>query len=216
MKTLWLGRIGYEEALQRQHDAREAVQQGAEDICLLLEHDPVVTLGRRGGLVDEAALHALQTPVISTDRGGYATWHGPGQLVAYPIMDTQRARYGIKPLVARLGDVMIAIAKAFGLDGVEFDPERPGVYVGGKKLGSIGLHLTRGISTHGLAINICNDLDGFRAIVPCGFADLQITTVAIETLANPTIDAARSVAEHLIPDMLARREPATSEVVPAQ
>jgi lipoyl(octanoyl) transferase len=206
METRWLGRIGYQEALELQHTLREAVQAGAPDVCLLLEHDPVVTLGRRGGLVDAPALEALATPVIATDRGGYATWHGPGQLVAYPIMDTQRARYGIKPLVARLGDIMIAIAEAFGLQGVVFDPERPGVYVRERKLGSIGLHLTRGITTHGFAINICNNLDGFRAIVPCGFADLQITTVAIETVSTPSIDEARAVAERLIPEMLTRRD----------
>ncbi len=205
MELRWLGRIGYEAALAEQHAVREAVSAGQDDVCLLLEHDPVVTLGRRGGLFDAPALARLETPVIATDRGGYATWHGPGQLVVYPIIDTARARLPIKPLVAALGDVMIGVAEALGLRGVDFDPERPGVYVGGKKLGSIGLHLTRGVTTHGLAINICNDLEGFRAIVPCGFADLQITTVARETGANPTLADARAAAERLLPSLLARR-----------
>ncbi len=205
MELKWLGRMGYEAALTEQHAAREAVSAGADDLCLLLEHDPVVTLGRRGGLFDGPALARLETPVITTDRGGYATWHGPGQLVVYPIIDTGRARLPIKPLVAALGDVMIGIAGALGLTGVAFDPERPGVYVGGKKLGSIGLHLTRGVTTHGLAINICNDLEGFRAIVPCGFADLQITTVARETGASPTLADARAAAERLLPTLLAQR-----------
>jgi lipoate-protein ligase B len=202
MTTRWLGRIGYEAALTLQHAERDRVQAGGEDLCLLLEHDPVVTLGRRGGLVDAAALERLETPVLETDRGGYATWHGPGQLVCYPIMDTQRARLGIRPLVARLGDAMIAIARGLGLEGVVFDAERPGVYVGDKKLGSIGLHLTRGVTTHGFALNVCNDLDGFRAIVPCGFADLQITTIARETGASPTVADARALAERLVPELL--------------
>lgn len=209
MKVQWLGRVSYEAALALQHETRDRVQAGDEDICLVLEHEPVVTLGRRGGVVDEPALASLATPVIATDRGGYATWHGPGQLVVYPIMDTRRARYGIKPLVARLGEIMIAIVEALGLEGVEFDAERPGVYLAGKKLGSIGLHLTRGITTHGFALNICNSLEGFRAIVPCGFADLQITTIAGEVGEDATIEKALGVAEGLLPIMLAPRPPAS-------
>jgi lipoyl(octanoyl) transferase len=208
MKLEWLGRIGYDEALTLQHARRDAVHEGAEDVCLLLEHDPVVTLGRRGGLVDAPALARLGTPVIATDRGGYATWHGPGQLVIYPIIDTARARLGIKPLVALLGEVMIGVAGELGLSGLLFDPERPGVYRDGRKLGSIGLHLTRGVTTHGLALNVCNALNGFRAIVPCGFADLQVTTVARELPPEAAGEAdlarARRAAERLLPALLGR------------
>ena len=98
-----LGRVPYDAGLVLQEEARARALAGADDECLVLEHDPVVTLGKRGGLVDEAGLAALGTPVVRTDRGGFATWHGPGQLVAYPIIDTARAKVGVRRLVRALG-----------------------------------------------------------------------------------------------------------------
>jgi lipoyl(octanoyl) transferase len=174
------GRISYSEGLRLQEDARTTVLAGGEDRCFLLEHDPVVTLGKRGGLVDEARLQALDTPVFKTDRGGFATWHGPGQLVCYPIIDTARARLGVRRIVRALGVAMQLIARDLGLDDLVYDDERPGVYRDGKKLGSLGLHLSRGVTMHGFALNVSNSLEGFRAIVPCGHADLQVSTLSLE------------------------------------
>jgi len=192
-----LGRLDYRAALALQAAARDRVLAGGPDECLVLEHDPVVTLGRRGGVVDHAALERLQTPVIATDRGGLATWHGPGQLVAYPIVDTGRARLPVPELVRCLGLAMVAIALHLGLPDLDYDDARPGVYRAGRKLGSIGLHLTRGVTTHGLALNIVNSLDGFRAIEPCGFGDLTVSTVAREldreVRFEDAVDAARVV-----------------------
>lgn len=175
-----LGRVPYLDGLRLQEEARARVLAGGDDEGLLLEHDPVVTLGKRGGLVDEAALARLGTPVVRTDRGGFATWHGPGQVVVYPIVDTLRAKVGVRRLVRALGSLMLAVASDLGLNDLLYDDERPGVYREGKKIGSLGLHLSRGVTMHGLALNICNDLDGFAAIVPCGYADLQVSTVSRE------------------------------------
>lgn len=185
-----LGRVPYDAGLVLQEEARARVLAGADDECLVLEHDPVVTLGKRGGLVDEAGLAALGTPVVRTDRGGFATWHGPGQLVAYPIIDTARAKVGVRRLVRALGSLMLGVANDLGLHDLVYDDERPGVYREGRKLGSLGLHLSRGVTMHGLSLNVHNALDGFRAIVPCGFADLQVSTLSRELGRDVTLDEA--------------------------
>lgn len=194
-----LGRVPYAEGLALQEAARARVLAGGADECFLLEHDPVVTLGKRGGLVDEAALARLGTPIVRTERGGFATWHGPGQAIAYPIIDTARAKVGVRRLVRALGTLMLDVASELGLHDLLYDDERPGIYREGKKLGSLGLHLSRGVTMHGLALNINNDLEGFRAIVPCGYADLQVSTVSRELGREVTVAAAL--------DALARRLP---------
>lgn len=194
-----LGRVPYLDGLRLQEEARARVLAGGDDEGLLLEHDPVVTLGKRGGLVDEAALARLGTPVVRTDRGGFATWHGPGQVVAYPIVDTLRAKVGVRRLVRALGSLMLAVASDLGLHDLLYDDERPGVYREGKKIGSLGLHLSRGVTMHGLALNVCNDLDGFRAIVPCGYADLQVSTVSRELGHLVSVEAAFVSLERHLP-----------------
>lgn len=194
-----LGRVPYLDGLRLQEEARARVIAGGVDECLLLEHDPVVTLGKRGGLVDEAALARLGTPVVRTDRGGFATWHGPGQVVAYPIVDTLRAKVGVRRLVRALGSLMLAVASDLGLHDLLYDDERPGVYRDGRKIGSLGLHLSRGVTMHGLALNVCNTLDGFRAIVPCGYADLQVSTVSRELGHEVAVEAAFDALERHLP-----------------
>lgn len=192
MTPTWLGRIDYEAGLAAQEAARVRVLAGEPDELLLLEHEPVVTLGRRGGDVNTAALSMLNTPVVETDRGGFATWHGPGQLVGYPIVNLRRARLGVPAFVARLGGWLVSACAALGVPDVVYDACRPGVYRGGKKLGSIGLHIHKGVTTHGFSLNVCNALDGFGAIVVCGHQDLAVTTLAREASADITIDAARA------------------------
>jgi lipoyl(octanoyl) transferase len=193
MTPTWLGRIAYEDGLAAQHAARERVLDGGPDELLLLEHEPVVTLGRRGGEVDAPALAAQDTPVVQTDRGGFATWHGPGQLVGYPIVDLKRARLSVPEFVAELGEWLVGTCAALGATDVGYDACRPGVYREGKKLGSIGLHIHRGVTTHGFALNVCNSLEGFGAIVVCGHEELAVTTVAAAAGQPVTIAAAREV-----------------------
>lgn len=199
-----LGRVPYREGLEIQREARQRVLAGGEDECFLLEHDPVVTLGKRGGLVDEEALKRLAIPVVRTDRGGFATWHGPGQVVAYPIIDTARAKVGVRRLVRALGALMLRVASDLGLHDLLYDDERPGVYREGKKLGSLGLHLSRGVTMHGLALNINNDLEGFKAIIPCGYADLQVSTVSRELRREVSVEEAFEALERRIPRIFDR------------
>lgn len=190
----WLGRIAYDAGLDEQAAARARVLAGGPDELLLLEHEPVVTLGRRGGVVDQAALARLETPVVATDRGGLATWHGPGQLVAYPIFDLRRRGAGVPAFVRALGAAMVWAAGRFGVEA-EYDDARPGIYVQGRKLGSLGLHVSHGVTTHGIALNVDCDLAGFRAIDPCGDAALVITTLAAEGPETTKTPALMEVAD---------------------
>lgn len=191
------GRVDYLAALALQEAARDRVLAGGDDELLLLEHDPVVTLGRRGGLVDRDALARLATPIIESNRGGLATWHGPGQLVGYPIVDLARAGVDVPGFVARLGALMLAVAADHGLDDPAWDPDRPGIYREGRKLGSVGLHIHRGVTAHGFALNVDIDLAGFQAIDPCGFAGLQVSSLTRE-LGRPVAlaDALASARRH--------------------
>jgi lipoate-protein ligase B len=176
-----LGRVPYDRGLRLQEEARERVLSGEEDELLVLDHEPVVTLGRRGGLVDRDALSRLSTPVVPTDRGGLATWHGPGQVVVYPVVDLRRAGFDVTSFVKRLGEAMAGTARALGAAEARYDEACPGVYGRGGKLGSIGLHVHRGVTTHGIAFNVDCDLAGFRAIVPCGLTGIGVTTLVLET-----------------------------------
>jgi lipoyl(octanoyl) transferase len=198
MTPTWLGRLAYAAGLEAQSEARARVLAGEPDELLLLEHEPVVTLGRRGGEVNVEALKAQATPVVSTDRGGFATWHGPGQLVGYPIVSLRRARLGVPEFVARLGAWLVATCEALGVDEVTYDACRPGVYVAGKKLGSIGLHIHKGVTTHGFALNVCNTLEGFDAIVVCGHQDLAVTTLAEASGRPVDLAAAREAVTRAI------------------
>ena len=195
------GRVSYETGLALQLAARARVVAGGPDELLLLEHDPVVTLGRRGGVIDRLALEALQTPVIETNRGGLATWHGPGQLVGYPIVDLGRRGLKVPQFVADLGEVLEEEARSRGVHGAAYDCARPGVYVENRKLAAIGLHLHRGVSTHGFALNVSNRLDGFEAIVPCGLAEVGVTTLERELERAVAFD---SVLESVQSAILAR------------
>ena len=173
-----LGTVEYLEARALQEAARGRVLAGGEDELLLLEHPPVVTLGKRGGLVDRSALAALDTPVIQADRGGLATWHGPGQLVGYPVVDLPRSGHTVWAFVEALGEAMVQVCRDLGVKEARYDGERPGVYVASTKLGAIGLHIHRGVTTHGLALNVRCSLEGFRAIVPCGLQGIAAGTLS--------------------------------------
>ena len=198
MKVMWLGRISYEEGLALQITHRDEVLAGGADRMLLLEHDPVVTLGRRGGVIDRPRLEALNTPVIETKRGGLATWHGPGQLVGYPITHLGRARLAVPAFVAQIGRWLTQTSALLGLEGVTYDACQPGVYLEGRKLGSIGLHLHRQVSTHGFALNVQNALDGFNAIDPCGMTNLTVSTIAQEARREVTLIEARDALQAVL------------------
>lgn len=167
-----LGLVEYEPTwrdMQAFTDRRDA--QTADEIWLL-QHPPVYTLGLNGS--PEHLLAPADIPVINIDRGGQVTYHGPGQLVVYPMIDLRRQGLGVRELVSALEQSVIDLAANHGIDA-QARADAPGVYVAGRKLASLGLRIRRGCSYHGLAFNIDMDLEPFSRINPCGFEDLEVT-----------------------------------------
>ena len=167
-----LGRVDYADTLASMSAFTDRRGPGTPDEIWLLEHPPVYTLGLNADR--SHILAAGDIAVIQVDRGGQVTYHGPGQLVAYVLLDLKRANIGVRGLVSALENTMIAAAAALGVTAVS-RPDAPGVYVDGAKLGSIGLRVRRGCSYHGLALNVDMDLRPFSQIDPCGFAGLPVT-----------------------------------------
>jgi lipoyl(octanoyl) transferase len=186
MQTIDLGIMPYRDAWAVQERVWEEVAGGAGARLLLVEHPPVITFGRRGGcdrhlLADPAELARRGVEVVSSDRGGDITFHGPGQLVAYPIIRLNDHRLSVGGYVRTLQSAVIATLGKFGIVG-ELDPAAVGVWVrqpNGEraKICAIGVRVKRGISMHGLALNVETDLDYFRLIVPCGLAGRAVTSV---------------------------------------
>jgi lipoyl(octanoyl) transferase len=197
IRVRWLGTVPYEptwRAMQRYTEERGA---DADDELWLLEHEPVYTLGMNADLAH--VLDPGDIPVVRIDRGGQVTYHGPGQLVVYPLIDVRRARLGVRDLVTTLEGAVIDLAAAHGIVAA-CRARAPGVYVGERKLASVGLRIRRGGSYHGLALNVAMDLGPFRRINPCGYAGLEMTQLA--ELGGPsTVDRA---AWELAPLLLAQ------------
>ncbi|MGR8941930.1 MAG: lipoyl(octanoyl) transferase LipB [Gammaproteobacteria bacterium] len=145
------------------------------DQIWFVEHRPVYTLGLNGKR--EHLLNTGSIPVVQTDRGGQVTYHGPGQLVVYPLLNLKRRELGVRPLVTLLEQTMIETLAAFGIAAVA-RPEAPGVYVNGKKIGSIGIRIKNNCCYHGLSLNNAMDLTPFKYINPCGYAGLEVTQLA--------------------------------------
>jgi lipoyl(octanoyl) transferase len=216
----WLGRVPYAEAHAMQERMLEARLRGdIEDTLLLLEHEPVVTLGRAANqenvVASSARLAQLGIEVHETGRGGDVTYHGPGQLVAYPIFDLRPDRCDVRRYVRDLARVMIALARQYGVDAsvMEGDAKLVGVWVdeaspakwpgdpreaGGAKrpakLGAIGVRISRWVTMHGLAFNVSTDLDAFRLIVPCGIAQYGVTSLAGLGLNAPSVEEVANAA----------------------
>jgi lipoate-protein ligase B len=191
-------RLDYRKAWKLQEKIVTARQTGSlqNDIVLFLEHPPVFTMGRRGGrecmLVTEAFCEKAGIPIIQVERGGTITYHGPGQLVAYPIVDLQNARIKVVEFVNGLEDVMLQTAKSGGIAAERNDANR-GIWVGPKKMGSIGIAVRRGISFHGLALNVRTDLTPFGWIQPCGLQDVQMTSMQLESAQTVSMQHVRAV-----------------------
>ncbi len=153
-------------------DARDA---HTEDELWLLQHHPVYTLGKNGKA--EHILHAGDIPVVNSDRGGQVTYHGPGQLVAYVLIDIQRKKIGVRELVTRLEQSVIALLAEYDIPSFA-RADAPGVYIDDAKIAALGLRVRRGKSFHGLALNVDMSLEPFSRINPCGYADLAVTQLA--------------------------------------
>ena len=180
--ALDLGLIDYHEAwkLQEKLVAARVDEAINNDIILFQEHPAVLTLGRRGGLdhlmVSQAFLKDAGIPVIQVERGGFITYHGPGQLVVYPIINLHARRIGVKDYVAAMEEAMLKTAWHWDI-AAERNPVNSGIWVGSQKMGSIGIALRKGVSFHGLALNVNLDLVPFSWIQPCGLEGVGMTSM---------------------------------------
>ena len=186
-----LGRRYYEEIYAAMKNFTDLRSQNSCDEIWLVEHHPVFTLGRRG---DVKHIHdAGNIPVIHADRGGQVTYHGPGQLVVYLLLDLQRQSLGIRSLVDILQESVITLLIKYGINSSS-RANAPGVYVNGRKIASIGLRVRRGCCYHGIGLNVAMDLTPFKRIDPCGYAGLEVTQIS--DLHGP--DNLTHVAEDLV------------------
>ena len=201
-----LGRVEYGEALELQRTLVEARRSGKiGDTLLLLEHPPVITLGARSRgartnvVASGDALDAAGVAVHETGRGGDVTYHGPGQLVGYPILDLRPDRQDVHQYVRDLEEVLIRAIARFGVEGVRV-PGLSGVWVGAEgreaKVAAIGVRVSRWITSHGFALNVTTDLTHFQLIVPCGIADRGVTSLEHLTgHAVPLADAEDAIVD---------------------
>jgi lipoyl(octanoyl) transferase len=186
-----LGRVAYAPTWRAMQSFTDERGSSTPDELWFLEHEPVFTQGLNGK--PEHVLDAGDIPVVGIDRGGQVTYHGPGQLVLYALVDLKRGRLGIRDLVVALERAVIALAAQHGVEA-EGRRDAPGVYVEGRKLASIGLRVRRGASYHGLALNVDLDLGPFRRINPCGMAGLAMTRLADLGIRLSVQDAAHALA----------------------
>ena len=223
MRASWLGSVPYAEALELQRSLFEQRKANAiSDTLLLLEHPHVYTLGRRAVeehvLASSDVLRAIGADVIETDRGGEVTYHGPGQLVAYPIISIRAAELGPVTYVRILEQVVIDTLRKFGVSGHRV-VGKTGVWVGGepgqkpldganpagKKIAAMGVRVSAGVAMHGFALNVSTDLSYFGHIVPCGMPSLDVASIESETGSAPSVHEVANVAADLLCSTLQRQ-----------
>lgn len=174
----YLGVVPYEDALSQQETLRQLRTEGKiPDAVLLLQHPHIYTVGRFRGEEDIIA-PPENIPVLPTSRGGSITYHGPGQLVGYPILDLRANGLSVHKYIWKLEEVIIRLLKDFGIDAQRNDTYPGGVWVGGQKICSVGINVSCQITTHGFALNVNNDLKYFRYIKPCGMRGISMTSMA--------------------------------------
>lgn len=179
----FLGSVPYDDGVRLQGEVRRVLKDGdGPERLLLLEHPPVFTLGRNASdgeiTADAEWLAERGIAVHETDRGGQATYHGPGQLVGYPILNLSPDRRDVRRYVGDLCEVLVRTLAELGVEAAPRPSPHVGVWVGEEKIVSLGVHLSRWITTHGFALNVTTDLDHFSLIVPCGIRTRGVTSVA--------------------------------------
>jgi lipoyl(octanoyl) transferase len=172
LKVLHLGLVDYQQTFDAMRDFTANRDETTPDEIWLLQHPPIFTQGRNGRA--EHLLDSGDIPLVQIDRGGQVTYHGPGQLIAYLLLDIKRRRMGVRQLVTVMEEAVIALLAEYGLSGFS-RPEAPGVYVGSAKVAALGLRVTRGCSYHGLSLNVDMDLSPFERINPCGQPGMTVT-----------------------------------------
>lgn len=206
--------VPYEAALRWQHERRDALRAASDgrEALALIEHEPVYTMGRRGGRATMLVPpESMPAPVVDIERGGDVTWHGPGQLVGYPILDLRSRGLRAADYVRSLEGLLIEVLDGFGLHASTV-PGRPGVWVQGAKVAAIGVAIRGGVSSHGFALNVAPALGWYDAIVPCGLADAAVTSMAALLPAPPSmravIEATRAAFEDRFTSQLREADPA--------
>jgi lipoyl(octanoyl) transferase len=206
----FLGRIPYGEGVELQLSVREAVKRGTgPEHLLLLEHPPVYTLGRNASAADILAgpewLAARGIEVAECDRGGQVTYHGPGQLVGYPILNLSPDRRDVRRYVRDLQEVLIRTLAEYGVRAEPRDGQAfVGVWVGEDKIASIGVHLSRWITTHGFALNVATDLADFAGIIPCGLRGIGLTSIERLTGRAPALPDIAAVCARCVGEIFDR------------
>lgn len=175
MERHYLGRVDYQSTFEAMKRVTRERDENTPDQLWLLQHAPVFTQGVSGKA--EHLLDPGDIPVVQIDRGGQVTYHGPGQWVVYVLFDLRRANMNVRQLVTNLEQAVVSLLKRYELSAAA-DPAAPGVYVGGSKIASLGLKVSRGCSYHGLALNVAMDLSPFSRINPCGYPGLEVVSMA--------------------------------------
>jgi lipoyl(octanoyl) transferase len=206
VQARWLGRVLYEDTAARQRMHREQMLEDPDvpEVLWMVEHEPVVTLGRRA---DEAARDVPVcvggAPIVRAERGGLATWHGPGQVVGYPILRLKRWRLSVPQYVCALEEGMIAWLDPFGVRGSR-RVGMPGVWTSAGKIGFVGIHIRRDVTIHGFALNVSNDLSPFREFSTCGLTDEPVVSLASLVGSAPDVaESARTLGDAVLWAVLA-------------
>ncbi|MEM6300453.1 MAG: lipoyl(octanoyl) transferase LipB [Pseudomonadota bacterium] len=201
VKVRRLGSVAYEPTFQAMKDFTENRDEDTNDEIWLLQHPQVFTQGLSGKR--EHLLNPGSIPVVQVDRGGQVTYHGPGQWVAYLLIDLRRRKLGVRQLVTLIEESIVTLLANHDIAAAP-DADAPGVYVAGRKIASLGLRIRRGCSYHGLALNVAMDLEPFTRINPCGYAGLEVTSMA-QLLGERSPDL-ETVGEELLANLLASFE----------
>ena len=208
-KMRYLGQVAYTQSWQDMQAFTDARQADTPDEFWFLQHPPVYTLGKNGKA--EHILNAADIPVVNSDRGGQVTYHGPGQLVVYALVDIRRLGMGVRELVTCLEQSVIDLLSGYGITA-QARADAPGVYVNHAKIAALGLRIRRGCSFHGLSLNLDMDLEPFSRINPCGYEGLEVTQLS-SLLADTHIDideAGKQLERQLIKTIYHERNQASA------
>jgi lipoyl(octanoyl) transferase len=199
LRISWMGRVNFADALALQEDivARKREEPDAADEILLLEHEPVYTIGRTPDKSSLLGAAHLPHPIFAINRGGQATYHGPGQLMGYPIVDLRRCGQDLHRYLRWLEQTLIDFLASYGISGTQREG-LTGVWVGNRKIASIGVGVRHWITMHGFALNVCGDLGPFAQIIPCGISNATMTSIEKETGKPFSVADAASTFEKLV------------------
>lgn len=198
LKIRWLGRQDYLSCWQAMQDFTNQRDENTVDEIWLLEHEPVFTQGQNGKA--EHVLNPGNIPVVQTDRGGQVTYHGPGQLMVYTLIDLRRKQFQVRQLVSLIEQSIVDLLQEFGIAAAA-KKDAPGVYVNENKICSIGLRIRRGCAYHGIAFNIALDLEPFNRINPCGYKALKMTQFSELGGLQDTLESGRKLINYLMKNL---------------